>query len=69
MKENCRGLILYVGIIPAWRDGEESRKISVIIAGVPADIRTGHMQNTSKKHFLYRNIHSNFISINRYKQK
>jgi hypothetical protein len=39
------------GIISAfsWRDCEKSRKSSVKITGVPADIRTDSIQNTIKE--------------------
>jgi hypothetical protein len=54
LKNNCelRGLGLFHGTVKvfAWTGWRKSRKISFEVFGVPAEIRTEHLPNTSHKH-------------------
>jgi hypothetical protein len=40
----------------AWRDRKELRKIVMSIIRVPAEIRTGHIPNTSEKIYRLRQL-------------
>jgi hypothetical protein len=50
--KECGRALIY-GIIPVftWKDREKTRKIPVRIVGVPAEIRTGYLPNTSQKSY------------------